>query len=182
MWKHPVMVKGIINRTFSKSMYRKRNKTKSSLPFQMALYINLWLFPVWLLIVITNLDVKYDSLTNIYKLIGLMVFLILLISEILKLYLGYIGNLAGKIPELASCWFISLLIQLPLEMFLLLDHELLPQYSETIINCVMVFLLVVEIFTGIIALKNLADYRAKTFYLMQLYNGYTCNKYEFKHK
>lgn len=67
-------------------------------------------------------------------------------------------------------------------MFLLLDHGLLSQYSETVINSVMISLLVVEIFTGIIALKNLADYRAKTFYLMQLYNGYTCDKYEFKYK
>lgn len=40
---------------------------------------------------------QYDRLTNIYKLIVLMVFLILLVSEILKLYLGYIGNLAGKV-------------------------------------------------------------------------------------
>lgn len=73
------------------------NKTKSNLPFQMALYVNLWLFPIWLMIGIINLDAKYNSLTNIYKFVTLAVFLIFLISESLKLYLGYLGNLGGKV-------------------------------------------------------------------------------------
>lgn len=156
-------------------MFYNRNKTRSNLPFQIALYVNLWVFPVWLLIIIVNLDAKYDKLTNVYKLVAVAVFLVLSIFEILKLYLGYLGNLGGKIPELASCWLISILIQFPLEMLLLCDYAMLPNSTEIFINSLMVCLLLVEIITGVIALMNLADHRAKVFYLTQLYNTQTSN-------
>lgn len=145
------------------------NKTRSNLPFQIALYLNLWLFPIWLIISIINLDAKYNNLSNIYKLIAVTIFLILSIFESLKLYLGYAGNLIGKIPELTSCWLISILIQLPLEMYLLFDYWILFHYSEILVNSFMVCLLFIEIITGMIALKNLANHHAKVFYLMHLY-------------
>lgn len=179
MWKDQIT--NITSKTFSESMYYDGNETRSNLPFQMVLYVNLWLFPAWLSIVIVSLDAKYNSLTSIYKLIAIMVLLISLISEVLKLYLGYVGNLSGKIPELASCWFISTLIRFPLEMFLLLDRGILSRFSEIFVNRVMISLLLVEIVTGILALKNLANYRAKTFYLMQIYNGYPRNRPKFDH-
>ncbi|XP_003400170.1 transmembrane protein 17-like isoform X1 [Bombus affinis] len=162
----------VINETSSKLMYHDYNKTRSNLPFQIALYVNLWLFPVWLLITVVNLDAKYNNLTNVYKLLTIAIFLILSIFESLKLYLGYLGNLTGKIPELTTCWLISILIQLPLEAFLLFDRGIPSHYSETFINSFMVCLLLIEIITGTIALMNLADHRAKVFYLMHLYN--TC--------
>lgn len=40
---------------------------------------------------------QYHSLTNVYKGISVALFLILFISESFKLYLGYLGNLAGKV-------------------------------------------------------------------------------------
>ncbi|XP_043797805.1 transmembrane protein 17B-like isoform X2 [Apis laboriosa] len=87
----------IINETSSNLKYYDYNKTRSNLPFQIALYLNLWLFPIWLIISIINLDAKYNNLTNIYKLIAVTIFLILSIFESLKLYLGYAGNLIGKV-------------------------------------------------------------------------------------
>ncbi|CAK9819318.1 Transmembrane protein 17B [Anthophora quadrimaculata] len=160
----------IINERCLKLTYHNRNETKSNLPFQITLYINAWFFPLWLLTIVINLDAKYESLTNVYKFVTVAVFLVLSISESLKLYLGYIGNLAGKIPELASCWLILILIQLPLEMFLLLDHGLLSHSSEMFMNSIMVCLLFVEIVTGMMALTNLANCCAKTFYLMHVYD------------
>ncbi|XP_050488515.1 transmembrane protein 17B-like isoform X2 [Bombus huntii] len=87
----------VINETSSKLTYHDYNKTRSNLPFQIALYVNLWLFPVWLLITVVNLDAKYNNLTNVYKLLTIAIFLILSIFESLKLYLGYLGNLIGKV-------------------------------------------------------------------------------------
>ncbi|CAK9812286.1 Transmembrane protein 17B [Anthophora plagiata] len=160
----------IINERCLKLTYHNRNETKSNLPFQITLYTNVWFFPLWLLTIVINLDAKYESLTNVYKFVTVAVFLVLSISESFKLYLGYIGNLAGKIPELASCWLILILIQLPLEMFLLLDHGLLSHSSEMFMNSIMVCLLLVEIVTGMMALTNLANCCAKTFYLMHVYD------------
>ncbi|XP_043518340.1 uncharacterized protein LOC122533053 isoform X2 [Frieseomelitta varia] len=92
-------ITNITNETFSKLMYHDRNKTRSNLPFQIALYVNLWLFPIWLLISIVNLDAKYNNLSNIYKLLAVATFLVLSIFESLKLYLGYLGNLTGKMEN-----------------------------------------------------------------------------------
>ncbi|OAD52309.1 Transmembrane protein 17B [Eufriesea mexicana] len=172
MWKFTMT--NIINETSFKLTCHNCNKIRSNLPFQIALYVNLWFFPVWLLIIIINLDGKYNNLTNVYKPIIVISYLILSIFESLKLYLGYLGNLVGKISELTSCWLISILIQLPLEVFLLFDHGILSHYSETFVNSFMVCLLVIEIITGMIALINLANHRAKVFYLTHLYN--TCTE------
>ncbi|XP_076645550.1 transmembrane protein 17B [Halictus rubicundus] len=148
-----------------------RNKIKSNLPFQIVLYINLWFFPIWLLVAVLNLDFNYSKyVRDVYDAILLIIFFILLVSESLKLYLGYLGNLGGKIPELAACWLISILIELPLELFLVYYHGSLSQYSNVFVGYFMIFLLFLEIVTGVIALKNLADLRARTFYLAQLYN------------
>lgn len=74
-----------------------------------------------------------------------------------------------QIPELASFWLISTLIHFPLEMFLLFDSKTRPHFSETIINGIMVFLLIIEIITATVALKKSADHHAKRFYIAQLY-------------
>ncbi|XP_033339423.2 transmembrane protein 17B [Megalopta genalis] len=149
-----------------------RNKIKSNLPFQIVLYINLWFFPIWLSVVAYNLDLNYSKyVRDVCNAILLVIFAILLVSDSLKLYLGYLGNLGGKIPELAACWLISLLIQLPLEMFLVFNRRTLFERNNVFVHYFMIGLLFLEIVTGAIALKNLADLRARTFYLARLYNA-----------
>ncbi|KAM0736146.1 Transmembrane protein 17B [Formica fusca] len=152
-----------------KEFYDVGNQIQSNLPLQMALYFNVGIFPLWFAIIIVNLDAKYYYLTDVYKVITIAVFIVISTLESLRLYLGYLGNLAGKIPELASFWLISTLIHFPLEMFLLFDSKTIPHLSETIANGVMSFLLITEIITATIALKQLANHHAKRFYIAQLY-------------
>ncbi|KAL6422969.1 hypothetical protein ACFW04_010459 [Cataglyphis niger] len=152
-----------------KEFYDVGNQIQSNLPLQMALYFNVGIFPLWFAIIIVNLDAKYYYLTDVYKVITIAVFIVISTLESLRLYLGYLGNLAEKIPELASFWLISTLIHFPLEMFLLFDSKTIPHLSETIANGVMSFLLVIEIITATIALKQLANHHAKRFYVAQLY-------------
>lgn len=133
------------------------------------MYSNVWVFPVWLLVLIVCIDAKYKNLSDVYKVLTITVFMIISLLEGVRLYLGYLGNLAGKIPELASFWLISALIQLPLEAFLLFDSDTLSPFTETVVNSIMIFLVVTEIMTATIALRSLADHRAKRFYLAQLY-------------
>ncbi|XP_078053062.1 transmembrane protein 17B isoform X2 [Augochlora pura] len=77
-----------------------RNKIKSNLPFQIVLYINLWFFPIWLLVVAYNLDLNYSKyVKDVCNAILLVIFAILLVSDSLKLYLGYLGNLGGKVMK-----------------------------------------------------------------------------------
>ncbi|XP_011161462.2 transmembrane protein 17B-like [Solenopsis invicta] len=152
-----------------KEFYDIGNQIQSNLPLQMALYFNVWTYPVWFFVTLVNLDAKYYYLTDVYKFITVAVFIVISVLEGIRLYLGYLGNLTEKIPELASFWLISTLIHFPLEMFLLFDSKTEPHLSETIINSIMAFLLVTEIITSTIALKKSADHHAKRFYVAQLY-------------
>ncbi|XP_046421804.1 transmembrane protein 17B-like isoform X2 [Neodiprion virginianus] len=113
--------------------------------------------------------VDYHKLSDIYKFITVGVFVIVAVSECIRLYLGYLGNLAEKIPELACFWLISTLIQFPLQMFTLVDGRMLPGRGEHVVNSVMLVFLLTEIITGTIALRNSANHHAKRFYLAQLY-------------
>lgn len=70
---------------------------------------------------------------------------------------------------MASFWLISTLIQLPLELFLLLDGRTMLLLGERIVNSLMIFFLTIEIIAGTVALKNSADHHAKRFYIAQLY-------------
>ncbi|XP_011066885.1 PREDICTED: transmembrane protein 17B-like isoform X2 [Acromyrmex echinatior] len=175
MWKTSVVIAS--NRLFPGLAYHDRkkefydigNQIQSNLPLQMALYFNVWMYPVWFFIIFINLDAKYYYLTDVYKFITVAVFIIISVLEGIRLYLGYLGNLAEKIPELASFWLISTLIHFPLEMFLLFDSKTRPHFSEIIINSIMAFLLVTEIITATVALKKSADHHAKRFYVAQLY-------------
>lgn len=133
-------------------------------------------------------------MTDVYKFITIAIFIVISVLESIRLYLGYLGNLAEKvvylnfkldwlkiginikniyistqIPELASFWLISTLIHFPLEMVLLFDSQTKSHVSETVANGIMMFLLVTEIVTATIALRNSANHHAKRFYVAQLY-------------
>ncbi|XP_015181117.1 PREDICTED: transmembrane protein 17B-like isoform X2 [Polistes dominula] len=157
MWKSSVInasdhiFPGLAYHDRKKEFYDIGNQIQSSLPLQMALYFN------------------YFQLTDVYKFITVAVFLLISVLECTRLYLGYLGNLDEKIPELASFWLISTLIQFPLELFILLDSRTMLNFTEQIINSVMIFFLSIEIIFGTIALKNSAYHHAKRFYIAQLY-------------
>ncbi|XP_012282391.1 transmembrane protein 17B-like [Orussus abietinus] len=175
MWKTSVtnasdrIFPGLAYHDRKKEFYDIGNQIMSSLPLQMALYINVWMFPFWFIIALGSLDVKYHTLSDVYKFITAAVLFIVSILECARLYLGYLGNLAEKIPELASFWLVSTLLQFPLELFLMLDNGTKPLLWEKISNGIMMSLLVIEIVTGTIALKRSADHHAKRFYMAQLY-------------
>ncbi|KAL0108023.1 hypothetical protein PUN28_014944 [Cardiocondyla obscurior] len=175
MWKTSVITAsdrifpGLSHYNRKKEFYDIGNQIQSSLPLQMALYFNVWVYPLWFFVILVNLDAKYYYLTEVYKFTTVAVFIVISMLEGVRLYLGYLGNLAEKIPELASFWLISTLIHFPLEMFLLFDNKTRPHFSETIGNGVLALLLVTEIVTSTVALKRSADHHAKMFYIAQLY-------------
>ncbi|XP_012228165.1 transmembrane protein 17B [Linepithema humile] len=175
MWRAPVVTAsdrifpGLVYYDRKKEFYDIGNQIQSNLPLQMALYFNIWVYPLWFLIILVNLDAKYYYLTDVYKFITIAIFIVISILESIRLYLGYLGNLAEKIPELASFWLISTLIHFPLEMVLLFDSKTKSHVSETVANGIMMFLLIIEILTATVALRKSADHHAKRFYVAQLY-------------
>ncbi|XP_043267448.1 transmembrane protein 17B-like [Venturia canescens] len=179
MWKSTVIeasdkiFPGLVYHDREKEFWDMGHLVRSSLPLQIALYTNVWIFCIWFLISLASLDSKYFHLSSLYKFITIAVLIVYSVFECARLYFGYLGNLADKIPELASFWLISTLLQLPLILFMLLDGKTMPFLIERIAHGCMLVLLIIEIVTGTIALKKTADHHAKRFYTAQSY-GIDC--------
>ncbi|XP_014209124.1 transmembrane protein 17B [Copidosoma floridanum] len=174
-WKNSVVTAsdrifpGLACHDRKKEFYDIGNRIKSNLPLQIALYLNTRLFPIWILVLVYYLDLKYYELSKVYKFVSVAAFLTAATLECARLYLGYVGNLGEKIPELASFWLISTLLQFPLLMFLVFDRNSMYYRNERIINGIALAFLTAEIVTGTIVLKMSADYHAKRFFMAQMY-------------
>ncbi|NXJ31498.1 TMM17 protein, partial [Ciconia maguari] len=68
----------------------------ASLPLQMMLYFNVYYFPAWCLAEGMMLQLKYQLLPRHYQFLLVSAFLILVLAEGSRLYLGYVGNLQEK--------------------------------------------------------------------------------------
>ena len=78
------------------------NEIVSELPLQMALFFNVCYFPAWLIISIVITTVKYDHLNYLYKFVLVTVLVAATVIEIIRLYLGYLGNLTEKVISTLS--------------------------------------------------------------------------------
>ena len=73
------------------------NEIVSDLPLQMSLFFNVCYFPAWLIMSIVITAVKYEHLNYLYKFILVTVLVAITAIEIIRLYLGYLGNLTEKV-------------------------------------------------------------------------------------
>ena len=42
--------------------------------------------------------------------------IIIIMEQVVRLYLGYLGNLGERVPELAGFWLLTILLQLPMQV------------------------------------------------------------------
>ncbi|XP_015280456.1 PREDICTED: transmembrane protein 17 [Gekko japonicus] len=143
------------------------NELVSSLPLQMALYFNLCFFPFWWVSSVVMLQLKYPVLPDYYKFILVTIMIISSLIEVIRLYLGYMGNLQEKVPELAGFWLLSLFLQLPLILFLLLNEGLRIQPLERAVHIVFVVFLVFQVVVAFLALKKMVNQLATRFRLRE---------------
>ncbi|PSN31668.1 hypothetical protein C0J52_26595 [Blattella germanica] len=68
----------------------------------MSLYFNIYFFPIWLVTVLLMLHLKYESFSHIYSFIVVTVLVAVIGIEFLRLYIGKMGNLKEKVPELGD--------------------------------------------------------------------------------
>ncbi|XP_062974600.1 transmembrane protein 17 [Elgaria multicarinata webbii] len=141
------------------------NEIISGLPLQMSLYFNLWFFPFWWVSSVAMLQLKYPVLPDYYKFILVTIIILTSLIEIIRLYLGYMGNLQEKVPELAGFWLLSLLLQLPLILFMLLNEGLKIQPLERAVNVIFVAFLVFQVITAFLDLKKMVNQLATRFRL-----------------
>lgn len=71
--------------------------------------------------------------------------LVSVLVEIVRPYLGYYGNLAEKIPALSGFWIISLILQMPITLFLCFNQDIYPLPLERFVYLIHFVLLTMEV-------------------------------------
>ncbi|KAM4680985.1 transmembrane protein 17 [Amazona ochrocephala] len=141
------------------------NEVVSSLPLQMSLYFNVYFFPFWWLSIVVMLHLKYPDLSDYYKFILVTIMILTSLIEVIRLYLGYMGNLQEKVPELAGFWLLTLLLQLPTILFLLFNEGLKIQPLERAVNSIFAVFLTFQVIAAFVTLKRMANKLATHFRL-----------------
>ncbi|XP_007936222.1 transmembrane protein 17 [Orycteropus afer afer] len=162
---------------FSRTVFSDSNRTGpeynegpddemvSSLALQVSLYFNTYFFPLWWVSSITMLYTKYSILPDYYKFIVVTIIILVTLIEAIRLYLGYMGNLQEKVPELAGFWLLSLLLQLPLILFLLFNEGLKSLPMEKAIHIIFTLFLTFQVVAAFLALKRMVNQLATRFHL-----------------
>merc|ERR1712154_341981 len=128
---------------------------------------NVVYFPFWLSVTIMVITIKYHLLNYLYKFVLVTILVAVIIIEIVRLYLGYLGNLTEKVPELAGFWLLTILLQPPLQGFLLLNRDLILVPLEQAAGVVMMTMIIAELVTGFMALREITRHQASKFLLQQ---------------
>ncbi|NXE81484.1 TMM17 protein, partial [Cochlearius cochlearius] len=144
---------------------RADNEIVSSLPLQMSLYFNVYFFPFWWLSAVVMLHLKYPVLSDYYKFILVTIMILASLIEVIRLYLGYMGNLQEKVPELAGFWLLSLLLQLPIILFLLFNEGLKIQPLERVVHIIFALFLTFQVIAAFVTLKRMVNKLATHFRL-----------------
>lgn len=156
---------GDSSRTGPESSDAADNEMVSSLALQMSLYFNSYFFPLWWVSCIVMLHLKYSILPDYYKFIVVTVVILITLIEAIRLYLGCMGNLQEKVPELAGFWLLSLLLQLPLILFLLLNDGLRNLPLEKAIHIIFTIFLTFQVISAFLTLKKMVNQLAARFHL-----------------
>ncbi|TRY58577.1 hypothetical protein DNTS_018096 [Danionella cerebrum] len=143
------------------AIFTSQNKDViSSLPLQMSLYFNVQFFPFWWICEVVMLQLKlmlatrlwsgaectyYAALADYYKFILITILILMTLIEAIRLYLGNVGNLQEKVPELAGFWLLTLLLQFPLILFQLFNQALLVQPLERAVHIILALFIFSEV-------------------------------------
>uniref|UniRef100_A0A670YYY7 Transmembrane protein 17 n=1 Tax=Pseudonaja textilis TaxID=8673 RepID=A0A670YYY7_PSETE len=133
----------------------------SSLPLQMLLYFNVIFLPFWCLSEAVMLELKFSLLSLCYQCLLVAAYVTIVGAESARLLLGYIGNLQEKVPELAGFLLLSFVIEMPVLLFILTDHQVIQMPLEMAVHGVLLCFLTSEIMAASFALKEMAMYLAR---------------------
>ncbi|EKX33113.1 hypothetical protein GUITHDRAFT_98434 [Guillardia theta CCMP2712] len=145
----------------------------SSLPLQMLLYFNVFYSIFWgaLTLALMLFKENYLIVNQAYKVLSPLVLSVWFLLEPVRLYLGFVGNLQEKVPQLTGFWLLTLIPQLPIAFFFVLSLPVrvsgLPlqlsfDLAGSIILTVFVFL---EVIVGFFALRSIVRSQVLKFHM-----------------
>ncbi|CAI4230605.1 unnamed protein product [Auanema sp. JU1783] len=127
-----------------------------SLPLQMSLFYNAYFCPIFLVIGLASFILKYNHLSTIYQVILTAMYIIYYTVEVVRLFLGYYGNLGGKIPALSGFWTTSLVLQLPISLFLQINSSIIPLPVERALYGLHTMFILSQLFFGVTVIRRIA--------------------------
>uniref|UniRef100_A0A914Z033 Transmembrane protein 17 n=1 Tax=Panagrolaimus superbus TaxID=310955 RepID=A0A914Z033_9BILA len=136
---------------------------KSSLPLQIALHYHIHLDPFIYISLIGCLIIKYEILHPTYRVILVALLIISVFIEIVRPYLGYYGNLGEKIPALSGFWITTLILQIPISLFLVINPEIYPLPLERFLLIFHLLFLFFEAIFSFQLVRTLAEYQIERF-------------------
>ncbi|XP_072106348.1 transmembrane protein 17-like isoform X2 [Mobula birostris] len=113
----------------------------------------------------------YEYLSTYYQITLIALILVMTLVEVVRLYLGYVGNLQEKVPQLAGSWLLTLLLQLPMLLFQLLTPHLWVLPAEWASSLLYLALLLSQALLALLALRRLASQLEARFRLSHLRLG-----------
>ncbi|XP_071179889.1 transmembrane protein 17-like [Mytilus galloprovincialis] len=143
------------------------NEYVTNLPLQMALFFNIFYAPFWLTATLVTFEVKFSYLSTLYLILLIAIYVVFTIMEVVRLYVGFVGNLAERVPELAGSWLLTVLIQLPLILLLLFNTQPLLLPFERAVHIVEALFIVFEAICGYFAIRTMVNYQVTKFHLKQ---------------
>ncbi|KAL6114810.1 uncharacterized protein ACO6RY_05487 [Pungitius sinensis] len=143
------------------------NELVSHLPLQMLLYFNIFYFPCWWFSAVFMLEVKFHYLPGYYQALLVTGVTLLTFVEAARLYLGYVGNLQEKVPELAAFCLLSFVLQVPVLLFFLTDEGTLVLPLERAVHSLYLLLLLAQVLASFLALRTMTRKLTLLFHLRQ---------------
>nr|CAB3267056.1 transmembrane protein 17B-like [Phallusia mammillata] len=143
------------------------NEIVTNLPLQMSMYYNVFFFPFWLTSEAIMLNIKYQYLDDTYKVLLIAILLIFSAIEIIRLYLGYVGNLHEKVPEIAGFLLFTILPQLPLLLLLLLNDSMIIMPVDRAVNIILLVLYLFQMVSGYFTVKAMVRQQTTKLHLQQ---------------
>ncbi|RUS77900.1 hypothetical protein EGW08_014331 [Elysia chlorotica] len=145
----------------------KNHEYVTNLPLQMALYFNTFFFPFWFIGCLVILELKWQRLDELYRIVLVAIYIVYFIIECIRLYLGYLGNLMERVPELAGSWLLTLLLSFPLIILLVANDNAVLLPFERALHIVMALFVVAEVILGYLAIRTMVDYQVTKYHLQQ---------------
>ncbi|XP_050666650.1 transmembrane protein 17-like [Leptidea sinapis] len=132
---------------------------------QKIIYLNSYVYIIWIFVIPFFLYAKRNRFDQLNYLSATL-YIMFIIIELLRLYLGQCGNLSCKIAELSSFLMLSIFTQMPLITYFLFNPYLANTPLEVTLHASMWTAVLLEIIFSIQSLKQASNI-AKNIYLSQ---------------
>ncbi|KFB52576.1 Transmembrane protein 17 [Anopheles sinensis] len=132
---------------------------------QLLIHFNVYFAGIWILVTIIFLNYEFTNINEIEKILSILSLIVAIPLEVVRLYLGFTGNLMSAIPSFAGFLILSFLIQLPLQVYLLIATHTVKHLLPTVVQSITTGTLVLQIGIGFPAMRKLSAFRRKQFQL-----------------